>query len=55
MPGRKMKGYVAMANPLDRKRNLLEQWMQRSLAFTRSMPAKAKKSAPTKKAKKDKR
>ena len=54
MPGRKMKGYVAMANPLDRKRGVLEQWMQRSLAFTRSLPPKVKKAAPAKKAKKGK-
>jgi hypothetical protein len=55
MPGRKMKGYVVMADPLDRKRSVLEQWMQRSLAFTRSLPPKAKKAAPAKKAKKAKR
>ena len=55
MPGRKMKGYVAMANPLDRKRGVLEQWMQRSLAFTRSLPPKTRKTAPANKAKKGKR
>jgi hypothetical protein len=42
-----------MTNPLDRKHNVLEQWMQRSLAFTRSLPAKAK-TAPAKNAKKGK-
>jgi hypothetical protein len=51
MPGRKMKGYVVMANPLDRKPNVLSQWVQRSLEFTRSLPPKAKKVASTKKAK----
>jgi len=55
MPGRKMKGYVAMAKPLDRKRGVLEQWMQLSLAFTRSLPPKTRETAPTKKAKKGKR
>jgi hypothetical protein len=35
MPGRKMKGYLVMAEPLDRKRSVFEQWIQRSLAFTR--------------------
>jgi hypothetical protein len=52
MPGRKMKSYVVMADPLDRKRTVLTQWMQRSLAFTRSLPPKAKKVASPKKTKK---
>jgi hypothetical protein len=45
MPDRKMKGYVVMADPLDRKRTMLTQWVQRSLAFTRSLPPKAKNVA----------
>jgi hypothetical protein len=54
LPGRKMKGYLAMTNPLDRKPSVLELWMQRSLMFTRSLQPKAKKIAP-KTAKKGKR
>jgi hypothetical protein len=51
MPGRRMKGYVAMTNPLDRKRGVLEQWIQQSLKFARSLPPKAKKAAPVKRRK----
>jgi hypothetical protein len=55
MPGRKMKGYLIMADPLDRERFILGQWMQRSLALTRALPPKAKKVAPSKKPEKAKR
>ena len=53
MPGRKMKGYMIMADPLDRERSGL--WIQRSLAFIRSLPPKAKKVASSKKPKNAKR
>ena len=55
MPGRKVKGYMIMADPLDRDRSVLAQWMRRSLAFTRSLPPKAKKAASAKRTKKAKR
>lgn len=55
MPGRKMKGYMIMAEPLDRERSILAQWMRRSLAFTRALPPKAKKAASARKTKKAKR
>jgi len=55
MPGRKMKGYVVMADPLGRRHAILAEWMQRSLAFTGSLPPKVKKPAPLKKVKKAKR
>jgi|ERR1051325_1626499 len=55
MPGRKMTGYVIMADPLDRKREDLTYWIQRSLAFARTLPAKDNKGASTTKGKKVKR
>lgn len=55
MPGRKMTGYVVMSDPLDQKRTTLTKWMQRSLAFTHSLPPKAEKAAPNKREKKAKR
>lgn len=55
MPGRKMKGYMIMAEPLDRERSILAQWMRRSLAFTRALPPKAKKAASARKTKQAKR
>jgi len=43
MPGRKMKGYVILANPLARDRTELSKWMGRSLAYASALPAKPKK------------
>ena len=45
MPGRKMKGYVILENPLPRDRKELAHWMSRSLAYGKSLPPKAKKAA----------
>ena len=50
MPGRKMKGYGILASPLTRDRKELAKWMGRSLAFARTLPAKAKKTAKHKRA-----
>jgi hypothetical protein len=51
MPGRKMKGYAILANPLGRDRKDLAQWMSRSLEYASELPAKSKKAAkPTKRA-----
>jgi TfoX/Sxy family transcriptional regulator of competence genes len=49
MPGRKMKGYVMLADPLHRDRATLQNWAGRSLALARTLPAKAKKKATAKK------
>ena len=54
MPGRKMKGYVVMADPLRCDRGELEAWVMRSLEFARGLPAKPKSAAVTKKPKKAK-
>jgi TfoX/Sxy family transcriptional regulator of competence genes len=43
MPGRKMRGYVTLANPTERDRKELARWMKRSLEFASALPAKAKK------------
>ena len=48
MPGRKMRGYVILADPLQRDRRELAKWMKRSLEFTSALPAKAKKPAKSK-------
>jgi TfoX/Sxy family transcriptional regulator of competence genes len=42
MPGRKMKGYTTLADPLHRNRKELVRWMERALEHTRSLPAKSK-------------
>jgi TfoX/Sxy family transcriptional regulator of competence genes len=42
MPGRKMKGYAILTDPMGRDRKELSHWLERSLAFTRSLPAKNK-------------
>jgi hypothetical protein len=55
MPGRKMKGYMVMADPLDRKRADLTHWLRRSLAFTRTLPEKIKKTPATKASRKQNR
>ena len=48
MPGRKMRGYVILANPLQRDRKELARCMNRSLDFASGLPAKAKKSGRSK-------
>src|SRR5689334_17063786 len=45
MPGRKMKGYAILSNPLTRDRNELARWINRSLEFARALTAKPKKTA----------
>jgi TfoX/Sxy family transcriptional regulator of competence genes len=45
MPGRKMKGYVILENPLARHRRELAHWISRSLVYASSLPAKSKKAA----------
>lgn len=45
MPGRKMKGYVILDNPLVRDRKELAHWMIRALEYGRSLPPKSKKAA----------
>lgn len=49
MPGRKMKGYVMLADPERRDRATLQNWARRSLALARTLPAKTKKKAMEKK------
>jgi len=46
MPGRKMRGFVMLAEPLIRDRKELRRWMERSLDYARSLPPKVKKSPP---------
>lgn len=52
MPGRKMKGYAMLANPLSRDREELQAWVRRSLEFARGLPTKSKSGTATKKGKK---
>jgi TfoX/Sxy family transcriptional regulator of competence genes len=52
MPGRKMKGYAIMTDPLSRDRRELQGWVRRALEFGRALPNKGKSGAATKKAKK---
>jgi TfoX/Sxy family transcriptional regulator of competence genes len=49
MPGRKMKGYGIWSGPLSRDRALLARWIDKSVAFVRSIPAKEKRPAGRKK------
>jgi hypothetical protein len=42
MPGRKMKGYAILTDPIRRERKELKRWIERSLVFTRSLSAKNK-------------
>jgi len=48
MPGRKMKGYGILGDPLSRDPREIERWMKRSLEFTRTLPGKAKAPGPAK-------
>ena len=50
MPGRRMKGYVLLSNPLGRDRKELARWIKRSLEFAGALPPKTK-AKPAKKAK----
>ena len=52
MPGRKMTGYVILADPLKRNRADLERWIGRSLSFARTLPEKVKAKGPAKTRKK---
>ena len=45
MPGRKMKGYVILSNPLERDRREISKWIDRALHFASVLPVKAKKTA----------
>jgi TfoX/Sxy family transcriptional regulator of competence genes len=45
MPGRKMKGYVILADPLTRDKKEMSQWMNRALEFTSAPPPKSKSAA----------
>ena len=45
MPGRKMKGYVALENPLTQERSKLKGWIDQSLQYALGLPAKSKKAA----------
>ena len=49
MPGRKMKEYVILGNPLTRDRQELEKWMGRSLQYARSLPAKVRSKGAARK------
>jgi len=46
MPGRKMKGYTILADPIHREHKELTRWLERSLAFARSMPKVKTERAP---------
>jgi len=43
MPGRKMKGYGILSDPLTRDRKALSHWIRRSIDFARSLPSKEPK------------
>jgi hypothetical protein len=42
MPGRKMKGYATLRNPMRWDRRELARWIERAMGYTRSLPAKNK-------------
>lgn len=42
MPGRAMRGYVALSNPLTHDRGQLQDWIGRSLRYALTLSAKAK-------------
>jgi hypothetical protein len=48
MPGRKMKDYVILWNPLDRDCKEISKWIDRALQFASALPAKAEKTAAKK-------
>lgn len=54
MPGRKMKGYTILADPLTRDRRELEVWVKRSLEFARALPSKTKPKPAIKRTKTNK-
>jgi TfoX-like protein len=43
MPGRKMKGYVILENPLQWERTELAGWMRVALAYANALPAKKRR------------
>ena len=50
MPGRKMTGFVILAEPLRREQAELERWVACALEYARTLPAKSKAPAKRKKA-----
>jgi len=44
MPGRKMKGYVILADPLRRDRVELRRWIESALKHTQALPPKARRA-----------
>ena len=52
MPGRRMKEYASLADPLSQDSRLLKKWMSRALTHVSAMPRKARKLAKRAKARK---
>src|SRR5215471_9377790 len=46
MPGRKMRGYVILSEPLTRDRKELARWISRVLQFASGLPPKEKSTRP---------
>ena len=51
MPGRKMRGYVILSEPVTRDRKELARWISRALQFASALPAKEKSARPAAKPK----
>ena len=51
MPGRKMRGYVILSEPLTRDRKQLARWISRALQFASGLPPKEKSARPAAKTK----
>jgi TfoX/Sxy family transcriptional regulator of competence genes len=51
MPGRKMRGYVILSEPLTRDRKELARWISRALQLASGLPAKEKSVRPAAKPK----
>ena len=49
MPGRRMRGYGIVAEPLTWNADMLRSWIERSLASVRTLSAKKKSAAANKK------
>jgi hypothetical protein len=45
MPGRPMKGFVILSDPLNRSRAELSKWMSHAFEYATTLPPKEKKSA----------
>jgi TfoX N-terminal domain len=50
MPGRKMRGYVTLADPIRRERTELARWIERAMKHTQSLPPKIQTKRTKKKA-----